>query len=110
MAARLFRHAGLIVARDLAGGEHEVADPERFVVMGERPRCARLDRCLLNAAAGHEPDQVDLDQRVLHQQPGGADGGARRRNGEIFLPHLVEGVEIVQVGEKHLRLDDVVEG
>src|SRR5260370_19983930 len=43
IAARLRRHAGLVVAGDLAGGEHPVADLEAFVVIGERSRRARFD-------------------------------------------------------------------
>ena len=77
--------------------------------MGKRPRRPRLDRPFLDPATGHEADEVDLDQRVLDQQAGRADGGARRRHGEIFLPDLVEGIEVPQVGEEDLRLDDILE-
>src|SRR5215470_1837741 len=54
-------------------------------------------------------DQIDLDQRILDQQAGRTDGRARWRDFEIFLPHLVEAVEVVEIGEKDLRLDDLVE-
>src|SRR5262249_23499556 len=43
LLARLRRHAGLEVAGELARGEHEIADDERFVVVCERARNARLD-------------------------------------------------------------------
>src|SRR5262249_51256827 len=43
IATRLRRHAGLVVAGDLAGGEHPGADLEAFVVVGERSRRARSD-------------------------------------------------------------------
>ena len=54
-------------------------------------------------------DQVDLDQRIRNQQSRAADGGARRRLLEVALPHRVEAVEVVEVGEKHLRLDHLVQ-
>src|SRR5262249_61742429 len=43
IATRLRRHAGLVVAGDLASGEHPGADLEAFVVVGERSRRARSD-------------------------------------------------------------------
>ena len=57
----------------------------------------------------HVADEVDLDQRVLDQQSGAADGGARRRHLEVAFPHRIEAVEVVEVGEKDLRLDHVIE-
>jgi hypothetical protein len=52
-------------------------------------------------------DQIDLDQRVLDQQAGRTDR-VRWRDFEIFLPRLVEAVEVVEVGEEDLRLADLV--
>ena len=57
----------------------------------------------------HIADEIDLDQRILHQQSGAADGGARRRHLEVALPHRVEAMEVVEVGEEDLRLHHVVE-
>src|SRR5262249_16708904 len=54
-------------------------------------------------------DQVDLDQRVFDQQASRTDRRARWRDPEIFLPHLVEAVEVIEIGEKDLRLDDLIE-
>src|SRR3954469_22599263 len=54
-------------------------------------------------------DEIDLDQRIRDQQPRAADGGARRRLLEIALPHRIEAMEVVEVGEKHLRLDHLIE-
>src|SRR5262245_12763356 len=51
-------------------------------------------------------DEIDLDQGILDEQTGTADGRARRRRGEVALPHRVEAVEVGEVGEKDLRLDD----
>ena len=58
----------------------------------------------LDALPGNEPDQVDLDQRSGHQQPGGSDRGARRRELEILAPDLVERLEVVQISQEHLGL------
>jgi hypothetical protein len=57
----------------------------------------------------HVTDEVDLDQRVLDQEAGGADGGARRRQLEVALPNRIEAVKIGEIGEKDLRLDHVIE-
>src|SRR5207302_146647 len=54
-------------------------------------------------------NEIDLDQRIRDQQPRAADGGARRRLLEIALPHRIEAVEVVEVGEKHLRLEHLIE-
>ena len=62
-----------------------------------------------STSPGHEPDQVDLDQRVLDEQAGGADRRSCGWHLEIFLPHLVESKEVVEVGEKYPRLEDIVE-
>ena len=43
--ARLRRNAGLEVAGELAGGEDEVADHERLIIVGERARNARFHDC-----------------------------------------------------------------
>jgi hypothetical protein len=107
--ARFRWHAGLEVAGELACGEDEIADDERFVVIGERARDGRGDDFVLESLARHVTDKVDLDQRIRHQESGAADGGARRGHLEIPLPHRVEAVEVVEVGEKYLRLDHVLE-
>ena len=57
----------------------------------------------------HVTDEVDFHQRVFHQQSGAADGGARRRHLEVALPHRIEAVEVIEVGEENLRLDHVIE-
>ena len=44
LLARLGRNAGLEVAGELPGGEDEIADDERLVVVGERARDGRGDR------------------------------------------------------------------
>ena len=53
--------------------------------------------------------QIDLDPRILDQKARRADCCARGWDLEIFLPHLVEAVEAVEIGKKDLRLDDLVE-
>ena len=67
MLARIGRNAGLVVAGDLAGGEDEVAEGEGFGVVRQRPRRVGFDDLVLEARARHIANQVDLDQRVLHQ-------------------------------------------
>src|SRR2546430_6163533 len=70
------------------------------------------DVCSSDLGAGnHAPrhawahgDEIDLDAAAGHQQPADLHRGARRRRREKLLPHLVEVVEVLQVGEKHLRL------
>ena len=42
LLARLGRNSGLEIAGELAGGEHEIADDECLVIVGERTRNARL--------------------------------------------------------------------
>jgi hypothetical protein len=64
---------------------------------------------LLAFAASDAADQVDFDQRILDEQAGRTDGGSRRRDLELFLPNLVEAVEVVEVGEEDLRLEHAVE-
>src|SRR5436190_8288969 len=54
-------------------------------------------------------DEIDLDQRIRHQQARAADRGARRRLLEVAFPHRVEAMEVLEVGEKHLRLDHLIE-
>src|SRR5438552_2761036 len=56
-----------------------------------------------------QADEIDLNQRVLHEEAGAANGGARRRHLEIALPHRIKAVEIVQVGKEYLRLQHVLE-
>src|SRR5438093_1455152 len=59
--------------------------------------------------SGHGRDEVDLDQGARNQQARRAHGGARRRRGEEFLPHLVEAGEVRKIRVEHLRLDHVVQ-
>src|SRR5262249_29565816 len=54
-------------------------------------------------------DQVDLDQRVLDQQASRADRRARWRDLQIFFPYLVEGKEVIEIGEEDLRLENILE-
>src|SRR4051812_16530612 len=109
LPARLRRDAGRVVAGDLSGGKHMIAERERLAVMREWPRGGGLYDLLLKPGTRHVADKVDLDQRILDQQARAADGGARRRHLEVSFPHRIKAVEIVEVGEKHLRLDRVVE-
>src|SRR5262249_51291241 len=46
-------------------------------------------------------DEIDLDQRIRDQQPGAADGGARRRDFEVALPHRVEAMEVGEARDLH---------
>ena len=92
----------------MAGGKDEVADVECFGVVGKRLWSVGLHRCAIYLA-GYIADQIDLDHRVLDQQPCGADRGTRRGCREIFFPHFVESVEFGEVLEKHLCLDDVIQ-
>jgi hypothetical protein len=64
---------------------------------------------MLQAPARDVADQIDLDQRVPHEQARAADGGPRRRDLEVPLPHGVEAVEVVQVGQEDLGLHHVIE-
>src|SRR4029078_11456980 len=107
--ARLLRHAAHIIAGDLAGGEHVIAEREGLVVMRKRARRRRLDDLMLETLTRHISDEIDLDQRVLHQKAGAADGGARRRHLEIAFPYRIEAVKIVEIGEEDLRLDHMFE-
>src|SRR5262249_59432863 len=86
--ARLARYAGLVVARDLAGGEHEIADPRGRPVVREGPRDVR-HRDSLHAGRRERRDQIDLHQGVLHEQPGRPDGRPRRRGRAALAPDLV---------------------
>src|SRR5690242_13439619 len=60
-------------------------------------------------ASGGDTDEVDFDTAALDEEARGADCRARRRRREEFLPDFVEGVEVVQIGQEHLRLDHAVE-
>src|SRR5262245_62334724 len=51
LLARLRRNAGLEIARQLTGGEHEVADDERLAVIGERGPDGRSDDLVREAIA-----------------------------------------------------------
>src|SRR5579862_3463885 len=55
------------------------------------------------------PGQVDFDATTRYEQAADLQCRAWRRRGKELLPHLIEIVEIVQVGQEHLRLYDVVE-
>src|SRR5215471_10792504 len=57
----------------------------------------------------HGRDEVDLDQRVLHEQRGGAHRRPRWRRREELLPDLIESVEVSEIRQEHLRLHDLLE-
>src|ERR1700733_403555 len=105
---RFVRDAGLEIRRQLPGRKYQSADRERFGIMRDRPRIFGLDQLAFELAR-YIADQIDFDLRVLDQQARRSDGCARRRDLEIFLPHLVEGMKVTQVFQEHLRLDDVIE-
>src|SRR5262249_19352725 len=98
MPPRFRRNAGSEIAGELSRGEDETADLEGFRIVCKRLRCVRLDRLLGGSFAGYAADQVDLDQRVLDQEASRTDRRARGREFEILLPHLIEAVEIVEIG------------
>ena len=104
------RHPGLEVAGELACGEHKVSDPDGFGVIRQRLRRAGFDRLGLEPLPGNVTDEVDLDQGVFHQKTRRADRGPRGRGLEILLPNLVKRIEKVEVGQKHLGFDNVVQG
>src|SRR5215471_6150811 len=54
-------------------------------------------------------DQIDLDAAAVDQQSRSSNRGARGRRPEELLPDLVEGEEVVEVGEEHLRLHHLIE-
>src|SRR5712691_3283879 len=54
-------------------------------------------------------DEIDLDQRARDQEPGSADGRPRRRDLEILLPDLIEGVEVRKTSHEDLSLEHLVE-
>src|ERR1700737_1058727 len=54
-------------------------------------------------------DEIDLDQRTRDEEPRRTDGRPCRRNLEILLPDLVEGVEVRKVDHEHLSLEHLVE-
>ena len=100
------RHPGAVVRGDLACGIHCFASENALAVVRHRRRCL--------GAGNHAPrhvwahgDEVYLDAAAGHQQCAHLHRGARRRRREELLPHLVEVVEVLQVGEKHLRLHHV---
>src|SRR5437762_9295722 len=68
-------------------------------------RAKNVRRCIITILR----DQVDLDQRVLHEQAGAADRGAWRRRRKVALPDRVEAVEVAEVGQEDLGLDDLVQ-
>src|SRR5262249_14369978 len=109
LPARLPRNAGLEIARQLTGGEYEIANDERLAVIGERARNGRSDDLVREPLARHVGDEIDLDQRIGDQQSGAADGGARRRHLKVALPQRIEAVEVGEISEKDLRLDHVIE-
>ena len=45
LSCALRRNASLEIARELAGGEHQIVDDEGLVIVGERARNARFDYC-----------------------------------------------------------------
>ena len=76
--------------------------------MRDRPRVLRLDQLAFELSR-HIADEIDFDLRILDQQACRPNGRTRGRDLEIFLPHLVEGMEVAQVLQKHLRLDNMIE-
>ena len=62
---------------------------------------------MVDALPGRIADQIDFDQRVLDQKPGGTDRRARRWRLEVIAPDLVEGIEVVEVRQEDLSLDDI---
>src|ERR1041384_8327896 len=52
--------------------------------------------------------EVDLDAAARNQQAAYLHRGARRRRPKELFPHLIELVEVVEVGKKHLRLHRVL--
>ncbi len=105
--ARLARDAGLEIAGELAGGKDEIAGDDRLGVVRQRARA--LGSHHASRGPRHRGGQVDLDQAAGNQQAAGADRRPRRRRREEFTPHLVESVEVREVGEKYLRLHDVIQ-
>src|SRR5258705_271023 len=58
--ARLRRNASLEIARELAGGEHQIVDDEGLVIVGERARNARFDYCNRHVfPLSHNPTSPD---------------------------------------------------
>ena len=108
MLARFGRHAVLVVGRDLARGEDRVAENVRLRIIGDRLRPGGSHDLVDEARARHVGDEIDLDQRILDEKPGRADGRARQRHLEIAPPHLVESSEVVEVSEEHLRLHHMI--
>jgi hypothetical protein len=52
---------------------------------------------------------IDLDERILHKKARRANGRAGWRHLEMLLPDLIETIEVIQVHQKDLSLDDIVE-
>src|SRR5262249_23459330 len=60
LLSRLRRDAGLEVAGELPGGKHQVAGDERFVIVGQRARHARLDDLEGHSSPRHLRASVSL--------------------------------------------------
>src|SRR5262249_6951103 len=105
--AGLAWHAGLEVAGQLAGGEDQVADHDSLGVGGQRAGAVGLDHTA--GRLRHGGDQIDLDEGAGHQQTGRADRRAGRWGREELFPHLVEGVEVPEIGVEDLSLHHVIE-
>src|SRR5262249_42388152 len=54
-------------------------------------------------------DKIDLGGAAVDQQSKSSNRGARGGRPEDLLPDLVEGEEVVEVGEEHLRLHHPIE-
>jgi len=104
---RLLRDAGLEVAGQLAGREHEIAHDDCFGVARQRPRATRWHDA--RARPRHRGGQVDLDETSGDQEPARADRRPRRRRRKVLTPDLVEPAEVPEVGEEDLRLHDVAQ-
>src|SRR5262245_15846930 len=109
LLACLRRNAGSIVARDLTSGEDVIAQGKSRAVVRERSRSCRLDDLVLKTTARAVADEIDFHERIFDEQAGAADRSARRRHPEIAFPNRIETVEVVEIGQKNLRLHHLVE-
>src|SRR3954469_23686069 len=106
--ARLGRHANLVVGGDLPGGVKRVAANDALTVMGHRRWRFRAGHPVAPDGRAHAP-KIDLHLAAGHEQRAYLDRGARRRRGKELFPHLVEVVEVVEIGKEDLRLHHVLE-
>src|SRR5437764_11136401 len=71
--------------------------------------CMSIDRIIACTGLGFDGRDVDFDETAGYQQPAYLHRRARRPRRKEFLPNLIEVVEVVQVGEEHLRLHHVLQ-